>query len=428
MKNTRTKYTPAFKAKVRSCGRSGRGDDAGAGEAVRRPPEPNLHVEARVHRERGARVHERREQAAVAAARARGPTAQEDRRADGRARFFSQRARASSLKERRAMVDPRRRAVGASPVRAAAGIALRSVLRARADEPRAACADASDRRAASEVPVLREPQALAELRDEGREVNRKRVQRLMRLMGIEAMAPKPKTSEPHPEHRVYPYLLRGLAISRREPGLGDGHHVHPDEVRLRVPGRDHRLVLASGPVVAAVEHARLQLLRGGARRGARALRPAGDLQHRPGGAVHGRGVHQAAARPGHRDQHGRQGSLPRQRLRRAARGARSSTRRCTCTPTTAWPRRAPASGATSSFYNDERPHQALGYQTPAAFYAARRERRHDVDASLLHRLVPNLPVSPLALLPRALRMRGRGCHGRLRAGVTEKRLPIFEYL
>jgi len=51
------------------------------------------------------------------------------------------------------------------------------------------------------------------LRNEGRDVNRKRVQRLMRLMGIESMAPKPKTSEPHPEHAVYPYLLRGLAIS-----------------------------------------------------------------------------------------------------------------------------------------------------------------------------------------------------------------------
>jgi putative transposase len=52
------------------------------------------------------------------------------------------------------------------------------------------------------------------LRKEGREANRKRVQRLMRLMGIESMAPKPKTSEPHPEHVRYPYLLRGLAISR----------------------------------------------------------------------------------------------------------------------------------------------------------------------------------------------------------------------
>ena len=44
--------------------------------------------------------------------------------------------------------------------------------------------------------------------------NRKRVQRLMRLMGIEAVYPKPRTSRPHPQHTVYPYLLRGLTINR----------------------------------------------------------------------------------------------------------------------------------------------------------------------------------------------------------------------
>jgi putative transposase len=43
-------------------------------------------------------------------------------------------------------------------------------------------------------------------------INRKRVQRLMRLMGLEAIYPKPKTSKPHPEHKIYPYLLRGLKI------------------------------------------------------------------------------------------------------------------------------------------------------------------------------------------------------------------------
>lgn len=45
-------------------------------------------------------------------------------------------------------------------------------------------------------------------------VNRKRVQRLMRLMGIEAIYPKPKTTECNDEHKKYPYLLRGLQIVR----------------------------------------------------------------------------------------------------------------------------------------------------------------------------------------------------------------------
>ena len=52
------------------------------------------------------------------------------------------------------------------------------------------------------------------LNRQGCKVNRKRVQRLMRLMGIEAIYPKPKTSRPHPGHKVYPYLLRNLNIDR----------------------------------------------------------------------------------------------------------------------------------------------------------------------------------------------------------------------
>ncbi len=52
------------------------------------------------------------------------------------------------------------------------------------------------------------------LRGEGLDANRKRIQRLMRIMDIEAIAPKPNTSRREPEHPVYPYLLRGLSISR----------------------------------------------------------------------------------------------------------------------------------------------------------------------------------------------------------------------
>jgi len=52
------------------------------------------------------------------------------------------------------------------------------------------------------------------LRLEGWKVNRKRIQRLMRLMGIEVLYPKRNLSRPHPDHKVYPYLLRGLEINR----------------------------------------------------------------------------------------------------------------------------------------------------------------------------------------------------------------------
>ena len=52
------------------------------------------------------------------------------------------------------------------------------------------------------------------LKETGHSVNRKRVQRLMRQMGLAGMAPGPNTSRPHPEHKVYPYLLRGVLVVR----------------------------------------------------------------------------------------------------------------------------------------------------------------------------------------------------------------------
>src|ERR1700728_5004508 len=55
---------------------------------------------------------------------------------------------------------------------------------------------------------------VAALRQDGWIVNRKGVRRLMRVMGLEAIYQKPNTSKGHPDHKVYPYLLRGLSIDR----------------------------------------------------------------------------------------------------------------------------------------------------------------------------------------------------------------------
>jgi putative transposase len=52
------------------------------------------------------------------------------------------------------------------------------------------------------------------LRQQGYAVNTKRVARLLHTMGLETIYPKPRTSQPHPGHRVYPYLLRGVPITR----------------------------------------------------------------------------------------------------------------------------------------------------------------------------------------------------------------------
>ena len=75
---------------------------------------------------------------------------------------------------------------------------------------------------------------------QGRKVNRKRIQRLMRIMGIEAVYPKPHTSRPHPQHRIYPYLLRGLTID------------HPNQVwaaDISVLQQRRRQFVGSGPEV-----------------------------------------------------------------------------------------------------------------------------------------------------------------------------------
>ena len=65
-----------------------------------------------------------------------------------------------------------------------------------------------------ETPYYGARQMTRHLRREGYRVNRKRIGRLMRNMGLSAIYQKPNTSKPHPEHKIYPYLLRGMAINK----------------------------------------------------------------------------------------------------------------------------------------------------------------------------------------------------------------------
>ena len=64
------------------------------------------------------------------------------------------------------------------------------------------------------TPFYGSRQMARHLRRLGYCVGRHRVRRLMKLMGIEAIYQPPRTSDPHPKHRIYPYLLRGLDIVR----------------------------------------------------------------------------------------------------------------------------------------------------------------------------------------------------------------------
>lgn len=62
------------------------------------------------------------------------------------------------------------------------------------------------------LPFYGSPRMTQRLDELGHHVNPKRVARLMRVMGLQAVLPGPHTSRPHPEHIVYPYLLRGLEV------------------------------------------------------------------------------------------------------------------------------------------------------------------------------------------------------------------------
>ena len=65
----------------------------------------------------------------------------------------------------------------------------------------------------TEMPFYGSRKIAQALQRMGHAVGRKRIQRLMRTMGIEAIYPKPNLSKPHPEHTVYPYLLRNAVIT-----------------------------------------------------------------------------------------------------------------------------------------------------------------------------------------------------------------------
>ena len=65
-----------------------------------------------------------------------------------------------------------------------------------------------------ETPFYGSRQMVRHLRRQGYPIGRKRIRRLMRKMGISAIYQTPRTSKPHPEHKIYPYLLRNVSITR----------------------------------------------------------------------------------------------------------------------------------------------------------------------------------------------------------------------
>ena len=142
---------------------------------------------------------------------------------------------------------------------------------------------------------------------------------LMRRMGIEALYRRPRTSIPARGSGDLPLSAVGPCDRTAQPGLGERYHVSADGPWLsciwwRSSMSRSRKVLAFRLSNTLTADFCVEALRGGDGE----VRDARDLQHRPGIAVHLRGVDRALKAAGVADQHGRQGSLDRQRVHRAA--------------------------------------------------------------------------------------------------------------
>ena len=117
-------------------------------------------------------------------------------------------------------------------------------------------------------------------------IDRKRAQRLVRLMGLEAVRPKRSTSCPAPGQKVYPLFAAGFGDHAARPGLGERHQLHPAAARLPLSDGGHGSLQPQLPVTKALRYADTALLRGSPRCSAVAG-TAQDFQHRSGGPVHG---------------------------------------------------------------------------------------------------------------------------------------------
>jgi putative transposase len=211
----------------------------------------------------------------------------------------------------------------------------------------------------------------ATLRREGTAVNRKAIQRHMREMGIEGIAPGPTTSVPRRERRPYPYLLRGLPIARPDHVWG----VDITYIRLRAGWMYLVAVLDwySRYVVAWELDQTLELGFVLAAMGAALARATPEICNSDQGSHFTSpqylGLLTGADVRISMDGRGRAlDNVFTERLWRSVKYEEVYLRDYTS------PKEARQGlDRYFAYYNHERPHQALGYQTPAAVYATKRQ-------------------------------------------------------
>jgi putative transposase len=124
------------------------------------------------------------------------------------------------------------------------------------------------------------------LATQGHRVNRKRVQRVMRLLGLAAIYQRPKYEQAGRGAQDLSLPVARARDRADQSGLVFRRHLHPDGQGLPLPGGDHGLGQPRGAGVASIEHTRRRFLCRSARGSALALWTAGDLQYRSGQPVH----------------------------------------------------------------------------------------------------------------------------------------------
>jgi hypothetical protein len=131
-----------------------------------------------------------------------------------------------------------------------------------------------------DMPWYGSRQMVRHLRRNGHDVGRRRVRRLMAKMGLSPIYQRPRTSDPHPQHRVYPYLLRIIGNRATQPCVVRRCDLYPDAAGVPLSSGDHGLSDPQSAGLAAVEHNGCRVPRRGIGGSADALRrQARDLQY-----------------------------------------------------------------------------------------------------------------------------------------------------
>ena len=123
-----------------------------------------------------------------------------------------------------------------------------------------------------ETPWYGSRQMARYMKREGHKCGRHRVRRLVPIYQ------QPNTSKKHPQHKIWPYLLRDAVIDRPNQGLVRRYHLYPYATWLSVSRGDHGLAQPQGAGLAAVKQYGCQLLWGGFERSPHQTRQTGNLQ------------------------------------------------------------------------------------------------------------------------------------------------------